>query len=133
MTQLLVAYQTRDIEKALDVRCRDRDIDALFATAFDTFVSCMSQDLHNITACTHLIFIAKGLERSGDHVVNAAATVHFLITGQVMTRTVRHMIVKRGPDSRPHPAIYYDCGLVLLALFSGIFRKCMFLYFYRPK
>ena len=87
MAELLTAYQNRDVEKALTVRRRDRDIDALFATAFNQFVACMGENPQSITACTHLIFIAKGLERAGDHVVNAAGTVHFLITGQVMTRT----------------------------------------------
>jgi phosphate transport system protein len=42
----------------------------------------MMEDPRNITPCTHLLFIAKNLERIGDHATNIAETVHFAATGE---------------------------------------------------
>jgi len=42
----------------------------------------MMEDPRNITPCTHLLFIAKNLERIGDHATNIAETVHFLAKGR---------------------------------------------------
>ena len=47
------------------------------------------EDARNITPCTHLLFIAKNLERIGDHATNIAETVHYAITGEAL------------PDTRP--------------------------------
>jgi phosphate transport system protein len=41
----------------------------------------MMEDARNITACIHLMFIAKNIERVGDHATNVAETIHFLVQG----------------------------------------------------
>jgi phosphate transport system protein len=41
----------------------------------------MMEDPRNITACAHLLFVAKNIERIGDHATNIAETVHFQETG----------------------------------------------------
>ena len=41
----------------------------------------MMEDVRTITSCTHLIFMAKNIERIGDHTTNIAEMIHFLITG----------------------------------------------------
>jgi phosphate transport system protein len=43
------------------------------------------EDPRNITACTHLLFMAKNIERIGDHATNIAESVYYLITGDTLT------------------------------------------------
>ena len=45
----------------------------------------MMEDPRNITSCAHLLFIAKNLERIGDHATNIAETIHYAVTGQILT------------------------------------------------
>jgi phosphate transport system protein len=45
----------------------------------------MMEDARSITPCTHLLFIAKNLERIGDHATNIAETVHYAVTGEALT------------------------------------------------
>jgi phosphate transport system protein len=42
----------------------------------------MMEDPRNITPCTHLLFVAKNLERVGDHSTNIAETIHYAVTGE---------------------------------------------------
>jgi phosphate transport system protein len=79
----LDAYIQRDAELALDVINRDRDVDQMYNALFREFLTFMMEDPRNITACMHLHFIAKNLERMGDHVTNVAEQVIYLVTGQM--------------------------------------------------
>ena len=45
----------------------------------------MMEDPRNITPCTHLLFIAKNLERIGDHATNIAETVYYAVKGEPLT------------------------------------------------
>lgn len=75
------AYAERDVEKAMAVWKRDEEIDALYTSLFRELVTHMMEDPRTITACTHLMFIAKNIERIGDHATNIAESIHFLIEG----------------------------------------------------
>ncbi|SNR40295.1 phosphate signaling complex protein PhoU [Puniceibacterium sediminis] len=77
----LDAYIQRDAELARDVIERDRDVDQMYNTLFREFLTFMLEDPRNITACMHLHFIAKNIERMGDHVTSIAEQVVFLVTG----------------------------------------------------
>ncbi len=77
----LDAYIQRDEALALDVIDRDRDVDQMHNTLFREFLTFMMEDPRNITACMHLHFIAKNLERAGDHVTSIAEQVVFLTSG----------------------------------------------------
>jgi phosphate transport system protein len=79
----LDAYIQRDADLALDVRDRDREIDQIYNALFREFLTFMMEDPRNITACMHLHFIAKNLERMGDHVTAIAEQVIYLVTGQM--------------------------------------------------
>ena len=68
----LDAYIHRDAELALDVIGRDRDVDQMYNALFREFLTFMMEDPRNITACMHLHFIAKNIERMGDHVTSIA-------------------------------------------------------------
>jgi phosphate transport system protein len=73
-----------DAEKAVQVWRSDQAIDDLYTAIFRELVTYMMEDARNITPCTHLLFVAKNLERIGDHATNIAETVHYAVTGEVL-------------------------------------------------
>ncbi|WP_127903245.1 phosphate signaling complex protein PhoU [Solirhodobacter olei] len=79
----LDAYTQRDIELAADVRIRDQEVDQMYNAMFREFLTHMMEDPRNITACMHLHFIAKNLERVGDHATSIAEQVIYLVTGRM--------------------------------------------------
>ena len=76
------AYLNKDIVKADEVRARDQDVDQLHTGLFRELLTYMMEDPRNITACTHLLFVAKNIERIGDHATNIAESVHYLVAGE---------------------------------------------------
>jgi phosphate transport system protein len=84
LKEVLDAYATRSAEKIGFVRNRDEEIDAMYTSLFRELLTYMMEDPRNITACTHLIFCAKNIERIGDHATNIAETVYHIITGSTM-------------------------------------------------
>jgi phosphate transport system protein len=85
----LDSYIARDAELALDVIERDRDVDQMYTSLFREFLTYMMEDPRNITACMHLHFIAKNMERMGDHVTSIAEQVVYLVTGDAPPDDVR--------------------------------------------
>jgi phosphate transport system protein len=69
-------------EKAVAVWRADQAVDDLYNTIFRELITYMMEDARNITACTHLLFIAKNLERIGDHTTNMAELTYYAITGE---------------------------------------------------
>jgi len=78
---VLDAYVNQDVDKAIAVWKRDEELDEMYSSLFRELLTYMMEDPRNITACTHLLFIAKNLERIGDHATNIAETVHYLVRG----------------------------------------------------
>jgi phosphate transport system protein len=83
---ILDAYVERDAEKALAVWLRDEELDEMYTSLFRELLTYMIEDPRNITPCTHLLFIAKNLERVGDHATNIAETIYFLVHGTPLAR-----------------------------------------------
>jgi phosphate transport system protein len=81
LTDALDAYIRRDAKLAEDVRLRDRDIDQMYNSIFREFLTHMMEDPRNIGPCMHLHFIAKNIERVGDHATAVAEQVIYLVTG----------------------------------------------------
>ncbi len=79
---VLDAFAARDPRKAAEVCERDRAVDDFYNSIFRTLLTFMMEDPHNITPATHLLFVAKNLERIGDHATNVAEMVYFAATGQ---------------------------------------------------
>jgi phosphate transport system protein len=79
----LDAYVARDAELAQDVIDRDIQVDQMYNALFREFLTFMMEDPTNITACMHLHFIAKNIERMGDHVTSIAEQVVYLVTGAI--------------------------------------------------
>ena len=80
--EVLDAYARRDGEAALRVRAHDAELDTLYTGLFRELLTYMMEDARAITPCTHLLFMAKNLERIGDHATNIAENVWFLIHGE---------------------------------------------------
>jgi phosphate transport system protein len=78
-----------DPQKAIAVWRADQMVDDLYNTIFRELITYMMEDARSITACTHLLFIAKNLERIGDHTTNIAELTYYAVTGQAL------------PDFRP--------------------------------
>lgn len=78
----LDAFATDDDPKAMEVWRRDEAVDEMYSAVFRTLLTYMMEDPRNITPCTHLLFIAKNLERMGDHATNIAETIHFAVVGE---------------------------------------------------
>ncbi len=74
-----------DPEKAMQVWRSDRAVDDIYNAIFRELVTYMMEDPRNITPCTHLLFIAKNMERIGDHATNIAETVYYAVTGEVLS------------------------------------------------
>ncbi len=81
---VLDAFAARDAEKARQVIDRDDAVDDFYDSLFRALLTYMMENSHNITQSTHLLFIAKNLERVGDHATNIAEMVYFAATGDYL-------------------------------------------------
>lgn len=79
----LDAYIARDVRIAKEVRLRDQEIDQMYNGLFREFLTHMLEDPRNITTCMHLHFIAKNIERVGDHATGIAEQVIYLVKGSL--------------------------------------------------
>ncbi len=82
LKQVLDAYANRDVQAAIAVWFQDDNIDAHYNSLFRELLTYMIEDPRTISSCTHLLFIAKNIERIGDHGTNIAEYIHFLVTGE---------------------------------------------------
>jgi phosphate transport system protein len=86
---VLDAFVLRDAEAAVAVAARDKAVDDFYNSLFRTLLTYMMENPHNITASTHLLFIAKNIERIGDHATNVAEMVYFAATGHQMAERAK--------------------------------------------
>jgi phosphate transport system protein len=89
LKDVLDAFADDDVEKAHSVWNRDEEIDQVYTGLFRELLTYMMEDPRTITACTHLMFMAKNIERCGDHITNIAELVSFRNTGQSFNETRR--------------------------------------------
>ena len=78
---VLDAYAARDADAAMAVWRRDEEIDELYNSIFRELLTYMMEDPRTISLATHLLFVAKNLERAGDHATNIAEQVYYLAKG----------------------------------------------------
>ncbi len=81
----LHAYANRDADAAKAVRDRDAELDMQYTALFRELLTYMAEDPKQITPCTHLLFMAKNIERIGDHATNIAENTWFLVHGETLT------------------------------------------------
>ncbi|MEY2170323.1 MULTISPECIES: phosphate signaling complex protein PhoU [unclassified Rhodanobacter] len=82
---VLRAYRDRDAERAYQVWEDDVELDDAYTGYFRQLLTYMMEDPRNITPCTHLLFMAKNIERIGDHATNIAESVWYQVTGEPLT------------------------------------------------
>jgi phosphate transport system protein len=81
---VLDAWTDGDTDKARDAWSRDEEVDEMYNSLFRELLTYMMEDPRNISACTHILFMAKNIERIGDHATNIAETLWFVIHGRPM-------------------------------------------------
>tara|TARA_R110002124_G_scaffold1637_24_gene10051 strand:- start:2239 stop:2949 length:711 start_codon:yes stop_codon:yes gene_type:complete len=84
LKSVLDACSNRDAQLAVEVWKGDEEIDEMYNSVFRELLTYMMEDPRTIGVCTHLLFIAKNVERIGDHATNIAETVHYVVTGETM-------------------------------------------------
>lgn len=97
----LDCYVDRDPELAIQVMERDQVVDDLYNSLFRSLLTYMMENPHHITPSAHLLFIAKNLERIGDHATNIAELVHFSVTGEHLaerTKTDQTATIAADPN-----------------------------------
>lgn len=78
---VLTAYAARDPDLAREVIATDNKVDAFYNSIFRNLVSYMVENPATISSAAQLLFVARNLERIGDHATNVAEMVHFAATG----------------------------------------------------
>ena len=86
---VLNAFVERDADAAVRVCERDHAVDDFYNSIFRTLLTFMMENPHNITQSAHLLFVAKNVERVGDHATNIAEMVYYAATGQHMAERPR--------------------------------------------
>lgn len=81
LRQVMRAYQERDAAEANVAWSSDVELDRIYGKLFAHLLEQMRQDPDSIKDATQLLFIAKGLERAGDHVTDIAEEVFLMVTG----------------------------------------------------
>ncbi|HKR87038.1 MAG TPA: phosphate signaling complex protein PhoU [Phenylobacterium sp.] len=89
LTTVLDAHARQDLERAIAVWSHDEDVDEHYNSLFRELLTYMMSDPRTINPCAHLLFVAKNLERIGDHATNIAEIIHYQITGEDMIAPVR--------------------------------------------
>lgn len=82
---VLTAFASHDARLAVDVVERDAKVDAFYDSLFRNLVSHMLEDPSSITTAAELLFVARNIERIGDHATNVAEVVYYAATGESLT------------------------------------------------
>ena len=105
--EILDAYVAQDAEKARRAWLRDAEVDEMYTSLFRELLTYMMEDPRAITPCTHLLFIAKNIERIGDHATNIAELIYYQVTGDRMEGgrpkgdDTSFQVVQQPEDSTP--------------------------------
>ncbi|HYV88368.1 MAG TPA: phosphate signaling complex protein PhoU, partial [Candidatus Polarisedimenticolia bacterium] len=82
LNQVLDAYASRDVQAAVGVWFQDDNIDAHYNSLFRELLTYMMEDPRTISSGAHLMFIAKNIERIGDHATNIAEIIYYMVVGE---------------------------------------------------
>src|SRR5436190_2480062 len=81
LEQVVDAYRSRDASLAMIVWAQDERLDEAYTLTYHRIVFWMQEEAGRVPAGAHLMFIAKNIERIGDHATNIAESIHFQVTG----------------------------------------------------
>jgi len=85
LADVVIAFRERDSEKALDVWAHDEQLDDVYTGIYRRLIDFMKAEPQRVPIGAHLLFIAKNIERIGDHATNVAESVYYLVTGETLT------------------------------------------------
>ena len=103
LKSIIDALGDNDADKAVEVWRSDQVVDDIYNAIFRELITYMMEDPRNITPCTHLLFIAKNLERIGDHATNIAENLYYAVKGESLPDVAaegRYVRLRRGPAAR---------------------------------
>lgn len=89
VSEVLNAYASRDVDLALQIWNQDYEIDEMYNAIFREVVTYMVEDSRLIGVGAHLLFLAKNLERIGDHTTHVSEMIHYIVTGERLTEERR--------------------------------------------
>ena len=104
MAGVLDAYRNQDANLALQVWHKDEEIDQIYNAYFREVLTYMVEDPRMIGDGAHILFIAKNLERIGDHATNIAELIYFFVTGEYLNAADRRKSEKLVELSRSEAA-----------------------------
>jgi phosphate transport system protein len=81
---IIDAIGNDDADAAVEVWRSDETVDEVYNALFRELITYMMEDPRSITPCAHLLFIAKNLERIGDHATNIAETLYYAVKGELL-------------------------------------------------
>ena len=102
LKHVLDAYSSRNADGAEAVWNQDGEIDEIYNSLFRELLTYMMEDPRTIGLCTHLLFVAKNIERSGDHATNIAEVVYHMVTRRPS---------RQQPAQRPIPPAKPACPM----------------------
>ncbi|MBB4284562.1 phosphate signaling complex protein PhoU [Roseospira goensis] len=105
MRRSVRAYLTRDTAAAHAVWQADAEVDAVHSSLFRELLTYMMEDPRDIGVCSHLLFVAKNLERIGDQATNIAELACYRVTGETLghARPKHDLTSFAGLDDRAAP------------------------------
>ncbi|HEX7111247.1 MAG TPA: phosphate signaling complex protein PhoU [Mizugakiibacter sp.] len=96
--EVLAAYRDRDADRARTAWSRDAELDTMYTGLFRELLTYMMEDPRSITPCTHLLFMAKNIERIGDHATNIAENVWYVVHGEELAGTRQKRDLTTSPQ-----------------------------------
>ena len=85
LADVVTAFRERNSDKALAVWAQDEQLDDMYTGIYRRLIDFMKADPQRVSVGAHLLFIAKNIERIGDHATNIAESVYYLVTGEPLT------------------------------------------------
>ncbi len=84
LSEVLKAYLDEDAERAVKLRDRDLEIDYMYTAFYNEVLAAMTRNPSQVSSGAHLLFIAKNIERIGDHATGIAEQVYFQVHGKML-------------------------------------------------
>lgn len=98
LRQVLDAYATGNAEQAMDVWARDQEVDALYSSLHGDVLAVIAKGAEQASVSSHFLFIAKNIERIGDHTTAVAEQVYFQAHGSMPTDERPKADLASGPS-----------------------------------
>jgi phosphate transport system protein len=98
LRQVLDAYATGNAEQAMDVWARDQEVDALYSSLHGDVLAVIAKGAEQASVSSHFLFIAKNIERIGDHTTAVAEQVYFQVHGSMPTDERPKADLASGPS-----------------------------------